>query len=86
MLPRCSTESAGDEDDDKLQISAGYRSKGTVDWRRLRPPLLDSFHEDAPRDTALLLDHAAEAGVACTTAFFLDSGELAQMELRDREG
>jgi hypothetical protein len=46
MLPRCSTESAGDEDDGKLRFSAGCRSKGTVDWRRLRPPLFDSFHQD----------------------------------------
>ena len=52
----------------------------------LRKIQVDSFLPDDLRRQAVLLDHAPEAGVACTTVFFLDSGELARMETRDREG
>jgi hypothetical protein len=46
----------------------------------------DSFLPDDLRRQARLLDHAPEAGVACTAVFFLGSGVLARMELRAREG
>jgi hypothetical protein len=63
MLPRCSTEYAGVEDDDKLQFSAGCRAKGTVDWRQLRPPLLDSFREDDLQALAHPPSHSTVSGV-----------------------
>jgi hypothetical protein len=72
-------------DGDEFAITGDMLQKGSAKFVGLRKIQDDSFLPDDLRRQALLLDHAPEAGMACTTVFFLDSGELAQMELRDRE-
>jgi hypothetical protein len=62
------------------------RWKGTDDWRRLGPPLLDSFNQDAHQTRAHLLDYAPDRGVAPIARFFLNAGGGFQMKSRDREG
>jgi hypothetical protein len=49
--------------------------KGTMKFVQLRAPLDACFVSDDLRDEALLLDHALEAGVACTSVFFLDPND-----------
>jgi hypothetical protein len=73
-------------DVDEFAITGDMLQKGSAKFIGLGKIQDDSFLPDDLRRQALLLDHAPEAGVACTTVFFLDSGELARMETRDREG
>jgi hypothetical protein len=67
-------------------ITGEVLQKGSAKFVGLRKIQDDSFLPDDLRRQARLLDHAPEAGVACTAVFFLGSGVLARMELRAREG
>jgi hypothetical protein len=73
-------------DGDEFAITGDMLQKGSAKFIGLRKIQDDSFLPDDLRRQALLLDHAPEAGVACTAVFFLGSGVLARMELRAREG
>ena len=67
-------------DELNFAIAGEILQKGSVKFVGLRKIQDDSFLPDDLRRQAHLLDHAPEAGVACTAVFFLGSGELARME------
>ena len=60
--------------------------KGSIKLGRLKKLLLDSWLEDDQHDQALILDQTADAEVASSAGFLIDSGEVLLRMARDWMG
>jgi hypothetical protein len=56
-----------------------------VDFARLRTPFLDSFYQNDPHTSALLVDYLWVPGVASSDEFILDTSGYCELVARDRE-
>jgi hypothetical protein len=56
-----------------------------VDFTRLRTLFLDSFYQNDPHTSALLVDYLWVPGVASSDEFILDTSGYCELVARDRE-